>query len=353
MAHHDLAPSASLENLQLRAALLRQTRQYFDAAGYLEVDTPILSADVVVDPWIEPFVTPFVPEATAWQAAQQRDYYLQTSPEFSMKRLLAAGATAIYQLGKVFRNGEVGERHNPEFTMLEWYRVGDDLNAQMNFTEQYITALASSISQQPASVSEDQRARLSDLALQRPFERLPYEQAFERVIGVSVLREPVEALHRFVEQQGLCPPPSLASHDKDGWLNWLLAELVEPQLGLERPTFLIDYPASQAALAKTVMRDDGITVARRFELYINGIEFCNGYHELTDADELQRRNLEHAAMRAQAGVRPLPTDSRLVTVMKRGLPECSGVALGFDRLVMQIAGTTRIADVLPFGWDRA
>jgi len=353
MSHSLLSPSATLTTLQLRAALLQQTRQWFDTAGFFEVDTPILSADVVVDPWIEPFVTPYIADASSWRSPSQREYYLQTSPEFAMKRLIAAGAQAIYQLGKVFRNGEVGERHNPEFTMLEWYRVGDDLEAQMSFTEKYVTALITSTVAQPRFISETQCEKLQALQALSPFERLPYEAAFERQTGVAVLREPVTALHALAKARGLCPPPSLQPTDHDGWLNWLLAELVEPHLGQDRPTFLVDYPASQAALAQTVTREDGVAVARRFELYIQGIEFCNGYHELTHAPELQRRNVEHAAVRAAAGVRPLPIESRLVEVMEQGLPECAGVALGFDRLVMLIAGATRIADVIPFAWDRA
>ncbi|MBI1348077.1 EF-P lysine aminoacylase GenX [bacterium] len=348
-----LEPSASLSVLHLRAWILQQTRRYFDRAGYMEVDTPVLSADVIVDPWIEPFVTPYVPDATQWNASGLRPYYLQTSPEFSMKRLIAAGAKAIYQLGKVFRNGEVGNRHNPEFTMLEWYRVGDDFEAQIRFTEQYVTDLISAVLQRPELLPATQTTRLAELLNRTPFECLPYEAAFERLTGVAVLQAPMTALHAIAKQYGLCPPPSLDLTDRDGWLNWLLAELIEPQLGRDRPTFLIDYPASQAALAKTVTRPDGITVAKRFELYIDGIEYCNGYHELTNPEELHRRNIESAAIRQAAQVRPLPVESRLVSVMAGGLPECSGVALGFDRLVMLIAGTTRIADVLPFAWDRA
>lgn len=353
MPDNNLGPSASLARLQLRAELLKQTRHFFDTAGYWEVDTPILSADVIVDPWIEPFVTDFVPDATTWQSGNRKPYYLQTSPEFAMKRLVSAGARAIYQLGKVFRNGEVGTRHNPEFTMLEWYRVGDDLDDQMHFTEQYVAAMASIADKIPCASEYTTAANRGAQSLARPFERLPYEEAFRRYTGIAVLSEPVDLLHQLAGERGLLPPPTLAPNDKDGWLNWLLAEIVEPQLGQERPTFLVDYPASQAALAKIWTRPDGIAVARRFELYINGIEYCNGYHELTSPAELHQRNLEHAALRKAAGVRPLPTECRLVTIMEQGLPECSGVALGFDRLAMLIAGTTRIADVLPFAWDRA
>ncbi len=335
-------PTASLENLQRRAALLRDTRRFFDAAGYFEVDTPILSSDVVVDAWIEPFVATWRADPCAWQTSRGEPRYLQTSPEFAMKRLLAAGARQIYQLGKVFRNGEVGHRHNPEFTMLEWYRVGDDLDGQLQFTEDYVVHLL-------AITPRQSTERLT----RQPFERLTYEAAFERFTGVSALREPVTALHELARSRQLTSPPSLAANDKDGWLNWLLAELVEPQLGHGRPVFLCDYPASQAALAKTVTRSDGIVVARRFELYIAGVEYCNGYHELTNAAELRRRNAEQSAVRAAAGLQPLPENSRLLTAMEHGLPESSGVALGFDRLAMLLLGAERIAEVIPFAFPLA
>lgn len=348
----DFLPTASLETLRRRAALLRTTRQFFDAAGYLEVDTPLLSADVVIDAWIEPIVAEWRSDPWTWQSAPGAPRYLQTSPEFAMKRLLAAGATAIYQLGKVFRNGEVGRRHNPEFTMLEWYRVGDDLDAQLQFTEDYVTELAEQVCAD-RHWPEPARQAVLNSGFRRGFERLTYEQAFERITGVAVLQEPVTALHDLARSAGLVPPPTLESVDKDGWLNWLLAELIEPQLGRERPTFLYDYPATQSALAKTVTRPDGVAVAKRFELYIHGVELCNGYHELIDPQELRRRNAAQSQARAAVGLRPLPAESRLLEAMDAGLPASAGVALGFDRLLMWLLGTTELRDVIPFPWDRA
>lgn len=335
-------PTPSLDNLRRRAALLRETRRFFDAAGYFEVDTPILSSDVVVDAWIEPFIATWRADSLAWRTSPGEPRFLQTSPEFSMKRLLAAGATQIYQLGKVFRNGEVGRRHNPEFTMLEWYRVGDDLDAQLQFTEDYLVHMLAFLPRE-----------LTRRYTQHPFERLTYEAAFERFTGVSVLQEPVTTLQELARSRHLVPPPSLSVNDKDGWLNWLLAELIEPQLGHDGPVFLYDYPATQSALAKTVLRPDGIAVARRFELYIAGVEYCNGYDELTDAKELRRRNAEQSAVRATAGLPPLPEESRLLAAMDRGLPESSGVALGFDRLMMLALGADCIAEVIPFAFPDA
>lgn len=332
--------------------MLRATRQYFDRAGYFEVDTPLLSADVVIDAWIEPIVAEWRSDPGNWQHVSGEPRYLQTSPEFAMKRLLAAGARSIYQLGKVFRNGEVGRRHNPEFTMLEWYRVGDDLDAQMQFTEDYVTELAEQACTDEGW-PEPARQQVLTSGFRAGFERLTYERAFERFTGVSVLQEPVTALHALARSAGLVAPPTLEPDDKDGWLNWLLAELIEPQLGRVRPTFLYDYPATQSALAKTATRPDGVVVARRFELYIHGMELCNGYHELIDPQELRRRNAEQSRIRAAAGSRPLPGDSRLLDAMDAGLPASAGVALGFDRLCMWLLGTTELRDVIPFPWDRA
>lgn len=269
-----------------------------------------------------------------------------------MKRLLAGGADAIYQLGKVFRNGEVGQRHNPEFTMLEWYRCGDDLDAQLAWTESLLTHLWTRI-ETDSTWPETQRQLARHWLAVGSFERLTYEAAFERFLNRSVLTCPMSELHSVACSRQLAPPPSLDLEDRDGWLNWLLAEVVEPQLGRERPVFLYDYPATQAALAVTQTRADGVSVARRFELYIEGVEYCNGYHELTNAEELRRRNEEQSRIRAAAGLMPLPCQSRLLDAMDAGLPESAGVALGFDRLVMLLLGCRKIAEVIPFDFARA
>jgi lysyl-tRNA synthetase class 2 len=341
-------PTASLAALQFRARAMQAVRRFFDDRGYWEVDTPLLSADIVVDAWLDPFVAHWTPDPTQWSAACS-ERYLQTSPEFAMKRLLAAGATAIYQLGKVFRNGETGRRHNPEFTMVEWYRVGDDHHAQMRVVE----ALVRAIWDTGVGAGTPAAATLRDRLAGPAFAVVEYDTAFARVLGQPVLAAPIETLHEAARSRGLIPPPGLAVDDREGWLNWLLAELVEPELGRVHPEFLCDYPASQAALAKTRVRPDGIAVAERFELYIEGVELCNGYHELTDPAPLRERIVEQCALRAAAGHRPLPTESHLLEAMEHGLPESSGVALGFDRLVMQAWGTDCIDDVIPFPFARA
>lgn len=323
----DFQPTASLEVLRLRAKLLAFVRRFFDDAGYWEVDTPTLSHERVIDPNIEPF---------AVSVAGRETMFLQTSPEFGMKRLLASGADAIYQLGKVFRLGELGRLHNPEFTMLEWYKVGDTHVEQMNFVERFVAAFATA-----------GNSRLSLLRSQ-PFERLTYDQAFERHTGSKVLHRSTSEIVALARRLGVSAPESLLPDDRDGWLNLLLAERVEPHLGHDRPTFVFDYPASQAALAR--VRGNGPTaVAERFELYVHGIEVCNGYHELTDAEVLRQRIRHDAEVSGQS----IPEPTRLLDAMRHGLPNCSGVALGFDRLLMLCVGAKSVRDVIPFPFDRA
>ena len=329
----DFRPTASLEVLRLRAKLLAFTRRFFDEADYFEVDTPILSHERVIDPNIEPFVVSCSPREQA---------FLQTSPEFAMKRLLATGADAIYQLGKVFRRGELGRLHNPEFTMLEWYRVGDTHHDQMTFVEKFVTAFGTEVER--LSASSTQPSTLNP----QPFERLTYDQAFERHAGSKVFARTTAEIVALARRLGVSAPESLLPDDRDGWLNLLLAERVEPHLGHDRPTFVFDYPASQAALAR--VRGTGLTaVAERFELYVNSIELCNGYHELTDAAELRTR-IKHDTAASET---LLAEPARLLAAMESGLPPCSGVALGFDRLLMICLGFASVRQVIPFPFEVA
>jgi lysyl-tRNA synthetase class 2 len=330
----DFLPSANLAVLELRAHLLAAVRRFFDARGYFEVDTPLLSHDRVVDPHLEPFVCTGSPGPL----------YLQTSPEFAMKRLLTAGARAIYQLGHVFRAGELGRRHNPEFTMIEWYRTGDSHREQMQVVEDLVVEVL-------RTAEKKQEHSAFRHPCRTPFRRRTYREAFQQHVGRDVMLMPPAQLAALARERGLTIPESLDASDCDGWLNLLLAELVEPHLGKERPEFIHDYPASQAALA--IIRPDDPPVAERFELYLDGIELCNGYHELTDPGELRRRIDAESQRRVAAGLSPLPVSNRLLAAMEAGLPPCSGVALGFDRLVMLAAGKSSVAEVIPFGFDRA
>lgn len=309
--------------LKLRAKLLARLRRFFDERGFLEVETPILSADVVVDRHLDPFAV------EVGQGASQRTMWLQTSPEFAMKRLLAAGGSAIYQVTHVFRQGEQGRLHNPEFTMAEWYRAGDDLRAGMQLLGELC----------------------EEMLELGPAEPISYQAAFERHAGVNPHEADIESLADVLKERDRTPPESLGIDDRDSWLDLVLVEIVEPELGQSRPQILHDYPASQAALAR--VRPGEPAVAERFELYVRGIELANGYHELLDPAVLRERNLANNQARISDGKQALPVESRLLAAMEAGLPSSSGVALGFDRLVMLAAGANSVAEVLPFPFDRA
>lgn len=307
MSAADFRPTAPWPNLVLRAQTLRRLRAFFDARGFIEVETPILSHDTVIDRHLDPLQVTLFDDPR--DVARGPTLYLQTSPEFGMKRLLAAGsALAIYQITRAFRGAERGSLHNHEFTMLEWYRVGDDYAAGMN--------LLAELTQAIFAVPE--------------VERLTFAEALRQ--------------HGQVD---------LAASQLDDWeLDRLLVQQVQPRLGARMPTILHDYPADQAALARTSLRD-GRQIAERFELYVRGVELANGYHELLDPAVLRERNRASNAARATDGKQRLPEESRLLDAMQHGLPPCAGCALGVDRLVMLLAGTSDIADVIAFPSERA
>ncbi|MFQ5733247.1 MAG: EF-P lysine aminoacylase EpmA [Planctomycetaceae bacterium] len=321
--------SATLDALRRRAELLEAIRGYFRGQGYWEVETPLLGRESVVDAHLDPFVT---------QDSDGSRYYLQTSPEFGMKRLLAAGAEAIFQITRAFRRGERGTLHNPEFTMLEWYRVGDSHIEQMAFTEALVRHVAERF-HAPLDFGD------------QPFERIRYDEAFARWAGTPVLRLTGGELRELAAGLKIRPPAGLPDEDRDGWWNLLLNAVVEPKLGTGHPVFLYDYPASQAALAK--VRPGDPPVAERFELYVRGIELCNGYHELTDAAELESRTVIQTSIRRELGLAGLPSPDRLQAAMDLGLPACAGVAMGVDRLAMLVSGGRSLSDVMAFPIDRA
>ena len=310
----DWRPTCTPEILRRRADLLRRTRAFLDGRGLLEVETPLLSADVCVDAHLDPVTV----------ACHGRRLFLQTSPEFAMKRLLAAGVGDCWQLCKAVRDGEAGRLHNPEFTMLEWYRVGgryDDLIAET-------AGLVSELTGLPEPV------------------RLTYREAFLRFVGLDPLACDDAALLSAAERRGF------RTGDRDHALQFLASDAVEPGLAeLETPVVVTNFPASQGALARLDPNDP--RTARRFELYAGGLELANGYDELLDPDELRRRNDEQNRLRVAAGKPALPTGSRLLAAMEAGLPSCCGVAVGFDRLVMLATGATCLAEVVPFPFDRA
>lgn len=317
----DWRPAASPEVLRLRARLLAQTRRFFAERGVLEVETPLLSAAAVPDLHLASLPCRPAVGGLRW---------LQTSPEYAMKRLLAAGAGPIYQITRAFRDGEAGRLHNPEFTILEWYRPGFDHHRLM----------------------DEMDALLGVLLGSEPAHRRTYAEVFEQAVGLDPHRSGTAELAARARELSLDQVPGL---DRDGWLQLLMAERVEPGLGRGgRPAFLYDFPASQAALAR-LRRDDpsGPQVAERFEVYVEGIELANGFHELTDPAEQWRRFEADLERRRVAGLPAVPLDERFLAALEAGLPPCAGVALGFDRLVMLAAGAASLAEVLAFPWDRA
>ncbi len=317
----DWQPGTDPHALTARADLFAAIRAFFADRQVLEVDTPLVARYGVTDPGIEPLrVSP--PGAPA--------RFLQTSPEFAMKRLLAAGSGPIYQLGKAFRAQELGSRHNPEFTLLEWYRPGFTLRDLMD------------------EVSSLVRACLSEGTVVAEI-RLSYAEAFEAATGLNPHRASVDELRALASDHtdttGLELP-------RDAWLDLLMTHVVEPDLQGRGLVFIDAYPASQAALARCIDRDDE-TVAERFELYFDGVELANGYRELLDPAVLRERADQDNAQRRAAGQEARDLDPRLVAAMESGLPDCSGVALGVDRLLMAVLGLDSLDRVIPFSWDRA
>ncbi|HEC15557.1 MAG TPA: EF-P lysine aminoacylase GenX [Sedimenticola sp.] len=322
----DWRPTASLEALQVRARLLAEIRAYFAGAGVLEVETPACSFHAATDPALDSFRISY----TGPGAPAGRPLYLHCSPEFPMKRLLAAGSGAIYQICKVFRDGERGRLHNPEFSLLEWYRPGLDHHGLMAEVADLVNRV---------------------LPESRPVEYLSYAEAFQRRLGLDPHAATMAELRACAAGQGIPEAGALELPSRDAWLDLLLTHCIEPGLGRGCLCFVYDYPASQASLAR--IRPGDPPLAERFELYVEGMELANGFHELTDAAE-QRRRFERELGRRRAQRRhAVPIDENLLAALEAGLPDCAGVALGVDRLLMQITGAQRIDEVLAFPLERA
>ena len=365
-SRNDFLPTADWENLRLRATMLHRLREFFDSRGFLEVETPILSADTVVDRHLDPFWTEIRGQGSgvSRQSAgtpnlqiskSPNQLWLQTSPEFAMKRMLAAGAGRIYQVARVFRLDELGPLHNPEFTLVEWYQPGDGLDEGMQLTSDLCETLLSSrhtpCAVRPGDNVDSAANGTRSVPATFSTERITYRQAFNRYLGIEPHTADGNELAAIAKKLGIESPASLATDDRDGWLDLLMVERIQPNLGQDQPTLLYDYPASQAALAR--VRPGNPPVAERFELYIGGVEIANGYHELLDPAELRARNARVNAQRRADGKPALPEESRLLAAMESGLPASVGVALGFDRLVMAAIGAKTIAEVIAFPFDRA
>lgn len=316
-------PTTTLDAIKARARLNRAIRDFFEARGVMEVETPLLCSSTATDPFLTSF-------GVDWQ---QRRYYLQTSPEFAMKRLLAAGCGPIFQLCKAFRADEVGRCHNPEFSLLEWYRPGFTLTELVDETEALVRALAVQFGRADGLVSQ----------------RLSYREVFWQVIGLDpMLASDAELAQAARERISGVP----AEWDRDGWLNVLMSEVVEPALPAGM-TFVWGFPPSQAALAACVEEADGVRVAARVELYLGGMELANGYQELTDAKEQRQRCEQDIRQRGELGVEVLPLPETLLGALEAGLPPSAGIALGVDRLLIWLLGAGALSEVCSFPADRA
>ncbi|MCX2979815.1 EF-P lysine aminoacylase GenX [Halieaceae bacterium IMCC14734] len=308
----DWRPTADLDVMRARAALLSAVRQFFAEREVLEVETPLLCAAPVTDPSV--------------QVLTAASRYLQTSPEYAMKRLLAAGSGPIFQICKAFRGAEAGSRHNPEFSMLEWYRPGFASTDLMQEVEDLLRPLLPGWS----------------------WERISYRQLFLDHLGVEPHQASLEQLQHLA---ALHVETNFVSADRDDWLSLLMTHVIEPRLSATTLLVVYDYPASQCALARLCERD-GIVVSDRFEVYGGGLELANAYCELADPEELLRRfqkDLQHPAL--SSAQRPI--DQRLLAALEAGLPDCSGIALGLDRLLMLQLEMDDIDKVLTFPWAQA
>ena len=323
-ARADWQPSCGYEALRARAAALKQIRSFFDERGVTEVETPLLCQTAGTDPNLHPFTSNFLqPGQTEGSVL-----YLQTSPEFAMKRLLASGSGSIYQICKAFRNEECGRHHNPEFTLLEWYRTGFGIDELMDEIEALLAALFHG---------------KRNLALAK---RVSYRQLFEELAGTDPLRASFREFAECARRHHLGEASAICGEDRNTWLDFLFSHIIQPQLGQGRAHFVYDYPACLPSLARKKPGDE--SVVERVEIFLDGLELGNGYHELADATEQESRFDADLAVRQQRGLLMPPKDRRLLGALAHGLPDCSGVAIGLDRLLMLMTGSDDIAHVLAF-----
>lgn len=370
-------PTAPLENLRRRALLYRTIRAFFDGLDFVETTTPFLSRDTVVDRFVEPISVrvPFcwsekdgLPERRFRDAETARrestTFYLQTSPEFAMKRLIAAGMNAIYQLAPACRRGDRGAWHNVEFTMLEWYRRGDDYRAGRRLLADLTLNVANRFF---AEIGLEPKRWAQNAVVERTF-----ADVFEEKTGINPHWATCVDLREFADRAKIAYPESYVVDEngqdagnrkngeasetgatKDDWLDLIFAEVVQPELGFGAATVVYDYPASQSQLAKTRRefdneRQETFDVTERFELFVEGIELANGYHELLDASVLRARIETTSEERRRDGSSELPRESRLLQAMEAGLPACSGCALGVDRFFAVLIGAKSLDETLAF-----
>lgn len=317
-------PSGSIPHLKKRAQLLEMLRAFFKDRGVMEVETPLMCHTSVTDPMIES--VPVLFRELSKKDHESQRYYLQTSPEYAMKRLLSAGSGCIFQLSKAFRQGEVGRYHNPEFSMLEWYRIGFDHHALM----------------------DEMDALLMCLLNVPPADRISYQALFEMKIGIDPHTVTLSQCESIASHLQLDIASTMTTVDE--WLNIFMSHEIEPNLGHDHPYFIYDFPVSMSALSRIVPGNP--STASRFEVYFKGIELANGFHELSDAKEQRKRFEGNAAARKALGLVHMPIDEYFLASLAHGLPDCAGVALGFDRLVMLALGLDHIQSVLSFDFSR-
>ncbi|MGB1298259.1 MAG: elongation factor P--(R)-beta-lysine ligase [Psychrobium sp.] len=317
-------PSANIETLRARSKIIATIRRFFDDKGVMEVETPTLSQATVTDVHLHTFDTTFVGPGFA----DGQQLFMQTSPEFHMKRLLCAGSGAIYQLAKAFRNEESGRHHNPEFTMLEWYQPDYDHMTLINEVDELLQLVLGS----------------------QPCEIKSYQQVFLEHLNLDPLISDIEAVRKVALSYDFGDFVATETNI-DTLLQCLFCFVIEPKIGLDKPMAIYNFPASQAALAQ--LDGDDKRVARRFEFYYRGIELANGFHELQDADEQLARFEQDNAERMENGLAAQPIDYHLIEALAQGLPDCAGVALGIDRLIMLALGKKQIREVISFDVARA
>ena len=322
----DWRPTAGVEALRVRARLYAGIRAFFAERGVLEVETPVLS----VAGNTEPNIAPFSLEFSGRTDGAPRTRWLRTSPEYAMKRLLAAGVGDCYELGRVFRDGEAGVRHNPEFTLLEWYRVAWDHQRLVDETAELV------------------RMALALVARDASLQRIAYRDLYRGRLGLDPFLASDEELRNALGDVAIDPEGLV----RDDWLDLLMTHRLQPAFDPATLLSVHDWPESQAALARLRDTGEGFAVAERFELYLGPVELANGYHELLDAVEQRERFARDQRVRVARGQLQPPLDERFLDALAHGLPQCAGVALGVDRLLMAVLGTDRIAEVLAFDFAR-
>ncbi|TDF36516.1 elongation factor P--(R)-beta-lysine ligase [Alteromonadaceae bacterium M269] len=317
-------PSAEIAEIRARAQLLTDIRHFFSAKDVLEVETPLLSQATITDPFLFPFTTDF----SSPFATQSQTLYLQTSPEYAMKRLLCAGIGDIFQICKAFRNEESGHYHNPEFSILEWYRIDFDHHQLMSEVDELLQRVLACL----------------------PAEKQTYQEAFEAHLSIDPLTADLSTLKQVATEHGF---ENIAENetDIDVLLQLLFSHCVEPKIGQDKPIIIYGFPASQAALARLSKEDP--RVAERFEVYFKGIELANGFHELKNPQEQRERFENDIAKIKHLYGTTRPIDENLLSALENGLPDCSGVALGIDRLLMLKTGASHIKDVLTMSVSNA